>query len=77
MSTIEEAIRAVREAESSTADVAGNMASALLLVERCELRKETLQALEWASQNLETAKWLVRDALEAVREMDRQLERQS
>lgn len=75
MSTIEEAIRAVREAESSVADVAGNMESALFLVKRCESR-ETLQALEWASQNLETAKWLIRDALEAVREMDKQLERQ-
>lgn len=76
MSTIEKAIRAVREAELSSADVAGNLESALFLVQRCESRKETLQALEWATQNLETAKWRIRDALEAVREMDKQLERQ-
>lgn len=76
MSNIEKAIRAVRDAETAAADVAGNMESARFLVERCESRKETLQALEWATQNLETAKWRVKDALEAVREMDRQLERQ-
>lgn len=76
MSTIEKAIRAVRDAETAAADVASIMESARFLVERCESRKETLQALEWASQNLETAKWRIRDALEAVREMDKQLERQ-
>ena len=76
MSMIEKAIRAVREAETAAADVSGNMESARSLVERCESRKEALQALEWASQNLETAKWRIRDALEAVREMDKQLERQ-
>lgn len=70
MSIIEKAIRAVRDAETAAADVAGNMESARFLVERCESRKETLQALEWATQNLETAKWRIRDALEAVREMD-------
>lgn len=67
MSTIESAIRAVREAETSADNVAGNMESALYLIQRCENVKETLQALEWAQSNLRTFKFHLEDAIVAVK----------
>lgn len=69
---IERAISAVRAAELSAADVSGNMESALFLVERCESRKETIQALEWATENVKTAAWRIKDALDAVRVLEQE-----
>lgn len=69
MTAIEKAIRAVRAAESSAADVAGNMESALFLGERCGSQENTLQALEWAASNVKSAKFKIDEALAAVREM--------
>jgi len=69
---IERAINAVRAAELSAADVSGNMESARFLVERCESRKETIQALEWAAENVQTAAWRIKDALEAVRALEQE-----
>ena len=67
MSERDAAIRAVRDAESRVADVAGNMESALALVQRPDRLEDALEALEWASENVRSAKHRIEAALSSVR----------
>lgn len=71
MSKIEQAILAVRKAESTTADAAGNMESALYLIERCNSAGEAIQTLGWAANNARLAVRLIDEAIAAAREMER------
>jgi len=69
MSDIDATIRAVRDAESSAADVAGNMESALHLIQRADRIADAVQALEWASENNRSAKYRIEEALASARKI--------
>lgn len=68
MSTAETAINSVKEAESSTADVGGNMSRALFMIQRQDSLAEAVESLEWASENIAIAKHRIDKALIAARE---------
>ena len=71
MSKIEQAILAVRKAEATTADAAGNMESALYLIEHCNSAGEAIRVLGWAASNARLAVMLIDQALAAAQEVER------
>lgn len=69
MSRTNVAARAVRDAEASAGDVAGNMRRALYLIERPDNISDVIEALEWASENAKSLRYRIDEALSATREL--------
>lgn len=68
MSTIQNAIAAVRKAASVAGDASGNMDNAVYLVEHCQSTTDTELVLGWAAANARLAVSRIDEALVAVKE---------